>query len=94
MDAPNCYKCKHRGTIPWDAHSECKNPKISECDKILSLFAIMRGQKSGSMKRLNISGNETGISRGWFNWPINYDPAWLLTCDGFEKGGTNEAEKT
>lgn len=24
-----------------------------------------------------------GYDSGWFNWPVNFDPAWLLTCDGF-----------
>lgn len=24
-DKPNCYKCKHRGEIPGDCHSSCRN---------------------------------------------------------------------
>ena len=27
MEKPNCYECKHRGELNWDAHSMCKrNP--------------------------------------------------------------------
>lgn len=29
------------------------------------------------------SGNNTGIRRGWFKWPLNFDPVWLVSCDGF-----------
>lgn len=39
---------------------------------------------SGVIK-LGITANEIGIRRGWFNWPHNFDPVWLLTCTGFEE---------
>jgi hypothetical protein len=44
----------------------------------------MAGQRAGIMKRLNVVGDSHGIKKGWFLWPINFDPTWLLTCDGFE----------
>jgi hypothetical protein len=81
---PNCYECKHRASLVGDAHSECKHPRISEVDRIITGFAILSGQKSQAMKRLNITADPTGIRGGWFWWPLNFDPAWLLTCDGFE----------
>jgi hypothetical protein len=31
----------------------------------------------------HVSGHEHGIRSGWFRWPLNFDPTWLLTCDGF-----------
>lgn len=31
----------------------------------------------------HVIGNEHGIHRGWFMWPVNFDPTWLLACDGF-----------
>lgn len=34
---------------------------------------------------INVTGNEYGISKGWFNWPFNFDPTWLDTCDGWEQ---------
>jgi hypothetical protein len=34
-------------------------------------------------KELNIRANPTGIEKGWFNFPINFDPLWLENCDGF-----------
>jgi hypothetical protein len=55
-----CFKCEHRGTIPGDAHSCCKN------------------------KKAKVQGDEYGRKMGWFVWPWNFDPAWLISCDGFK----------
>jgi hypothetical protein len=32
-----------------------------------------------------VEGHEVGIQGGWFRWPINFDPTWLIKCDGFDK---------
>lgn len=82
---PNCYECKYRGDLVWDAHSECKHPKIEPADRFLSVIMMGRGIRSGALKRLNISYSQHGYENGWFNWPMNFDPVWLDTCDGFEK---------
>ncbi len=58
---PNCHKCKHRGTIPGDAHSRCNNAEAK------------------------VKGHLVGIRGGWFHHPYNFDPTWLLECDGFER---------
>lgn len=31
----------------------------------------------------SVTGNAHGIKRGWFRWPMNFDPIWLESCDGF-----------
>jgi len=64
MAKPNCYECKHRGTVPGDAHSCCRHPGLAE---------------------LKIKGDPHGIRMGWFVWPVNFDPAWLEICNGFEE---------
>ena len=79
-------------TIPGDAHLECKHPKINDSDRVLSGFSMMMGLPTPAAKRLNVSGDVTGIKRGWFMWPINFDPTWLETCDGFEKKGGEQHE--
>ena len=38
---------------------------------------------SCTAKNARIEGNRQGIIRGWFSWPYNYDPVWLITCDSF-----------
>ena len=72
-----CYKCKHRGDVPGDAHSSCKYPgtKTGMFDFFLN---------GDIARKLGIIGNEHGIKSGWFMWPVNFDPVWLENCDGFE----------
>jgi len=38
-----------------------------------------------------VSGNAHGIRSGWFLWPLNFDPVWLESCDGFSN--TEEDKK-
>lgn len=82
---PNCYACKHRRDLLGDAHSKCVHPRISQEDAILSPLLGILGMPSPAQKRLNVSAHQHGIKNGWFAWPINFDPCWLITCDGFEK---------
>ncbi len=37
----------------------------------------------------NVTGNPHGIQSGWFMWPVNYDPTWLVSCDGFSRDATD-----
>jgi len=83
---PNCYNCKWRGTIPGDAHFRCLHPEVKIDDNpIGALMDMLGGKANQAIKKLHITGNPAGIRRGWFHWPANFDPVWLLTCDGFEK---------
>jgi len=41
--------------------------------------------------KAKVTGNAHGIRSGWFKWPLNFDPAWLVSYDGFS---TNEKDKT
>lgn len=61
------------------------------------MILLKGSQNAPAMKRLNVAGDNHGIRSGWFLWPLNFDPTWLLTCDGFEKNGgelneTNQAK--
>ena len=38
-----------------------------------------------------VVGHPHGVNSGWFRWPINYDPTWLISCDGFS---TDEKDRT
>lgn len=35
-------------------------------------------------------GHPHGIKSGWFSWPLNFDPVWLESCNGFS---TSEKDK-
>lgn len=77
-DKPNCYECEYRGRVPGDAHSCCHYPGTDT--GILSMFE----QKNIDLIiKLNIKAHGHGVKRGWFLWPVNFDPTWLINCDGF-----------
>ena len=75
---PNCYECKHRRVIPGDTHSSCHYPGTES-----SLLDAFLPKEVRLATRLNITGHPHSIKNGWFTWPINFDPVWLLSCDGF-----------
>jgi len=31
-----------------------------------------------------VKGNPQAIKYDWFRWPSNFDPVWLMQCNGFE----------
>lgn len=37
------------------------------------------------MKPSVVTADPYGIAEGWFKYPMNFDPTWLETCDGFEQ---------
>jgi hypothetical protein len=81
---PDCYKCKHRGGVTGSVHSSCHHPKV-DSDKFMkdALIALLGGEKYW-MVILGVSAEQHGIDEGWFMWPLNFDPIWLKTCNGYE----------
>lgn len=78
---PKCYMCKYRGTVPGDTHSCCTYPELD-----FDLFTGMFNNKNMEIaKQLNVKADPHGINSGWFMWPVNFDPVWLVSCDGYEK---------
>jgi len=88
----SCHDCKHRGTLPGDAHIQCNHPKAT--------IACLRDAKLGtaetdrgtldvvifpSGESLLVVGELYGYEQGWFHWPMNFDPGWLLGCTGYAK---------
>lgn len=87
---PNCYECKwRRGLLGLgDSCSRCVHPCVRPEPSLKDWPAVMAAATSGAYKesarRLGISADPVGLRGGWFLWPVNFDPAWLLTCTGFE----------
>lgn len=86
----SCYSCKFRGGILGSCHSCCKHPDIKEVSdsplvNVMGMFASVGriAPFQAGAKKLNIKGNPHGIKKGWFIWPVNFDPVWLENCDGF-----------
>lgn len=44
-------------------------------------------------KNAIVVGNQHGINRGWFYWPINFDPVWLQQCNGFSDKPEDKKER-
>ena len=40
-----------------------------------------------------VEGHEHGIVKGWFVWPYNFDPVWVLKCNAFEERIENVEQK-
>ena len=97
---PNCYDCKWRGELDGDCHSCCSHPlvkpsKDDPLNAILSLLAAVgRIDISVEWNPLGVKGGAHGIRKGWFCWPMNFDPVWLESCNGFEPKGGEVREST
>jgi hypothetical protein len=82
-----CYDCEYRGDFPGSAHSSCHHPELGEMsDNAFGVLVDMaRGKFKEAAQKLQIHADPTGIQKGWFLWPANFDPVWLLNCDGFKR---------
>lgn len=87
MPAANCYECAHRGNVPGSAHSSCDVLRARTGKSGGEMLAAMVMMTSGvvDVAGVRVSGNHHGIRSGWFSWPVDYDPAWLTECTGFEE---------
>lgn len=75
---PDCYKCKYRGNVPGDAHSCCTYPGNKT-----GMFDFFEPENRVNLVKLNIRANPHGVKNGWFFYPVNFDPVWLINCGGF-----------
>ena len=68
MSKVDCYKCKWSKPIPGSEHLQCVNPRLSV----------------DSNHILTVKISSYGFKRGWANFPYDFDPIWIESCDGFE----------
>lgn len=40
----------------------------------------------------SVKGDKYGIKSGWFLYPFNFDPVWLIKCDGFKEKNKQKEE--
>lgn len=81
MSTPKCYSCQYRGTVPGDAHSCCNYPGV---DSSFFGFLINIEKNLAIATQINLKAEPHGVRMGWFMWPSNFDPVWLLNCDGYK----------
>lgn len=41
----------------------------------------------------HVTANSHGVRMGWFIWPLNFDPTWLTSCDGFSDNPEDKRER-
>ena len=73
-----CYKCRYRVDLTGYNHICCWYPGVRT-----SVPAILDKENTGIQTALGITADRYGFSKGWFFWPANFDPVWLLSCKGF-----------
>lgn len=66
----NCWDCKHSETNPGDCHLTCRK----------GMNEVFKGASTDTHVKLN----PHGVKMGWAYWPLNFDPVWIESCDGFE----------
>ena len=59
-----------------------QSPKCATCVHRLSIPGD-RHSRCNAGRTAHVTANPTGVRRGWFNWPLNFDPVWLVTCDSW-----------
>ena len=86
MSKPDCYTCEYRGSVPGDCHSRCDHPKVKQdSNSFGALVDMISGKNMGAARELKIQSHPTGLKRGWFMWPANFDPIWLENCEGWKE---------
>jgi len=95
----DCWSCKHRRAIPGSCHIRCAHPLVPAPEPITQVLATLASarrvpfmQDCDALDTLNIQGSPHGIRNGWFNWPLDFDPTWLLNCDGYDRKEANNAQ--
>jgi len=84
-----CYRCEYRGSVPGDAHSKCNHPEMQGRTAVLTLMSA-KPDEGGNVVEFAFSpfvvvASYYGYSSGWFYFPLNFDPVWLVRCDGFKE---------
>jgi len=43
-----------------------------------------------AIRTAKVTASPFGLDHGWFDWPMNFDPTWLVTCDSYDRGSAPE----
>ena len=66
-------------------------PKPPNCYSCRSRRNVAGSYHSACADHLaKVEGDKWGKEHGWFYWPNNYDPIWLVSCDSFKSRETKE----
>ena len=77
--------------VDYLKYSESGNDMRNMCYSCRYRCRIPGDTHSGCMnKNAKVIGDPHGINHGWFFYPFNFDPTWLIYCDGYEEDTTNK----
>lgn len=79
----NCNKCKFHENIPGDAHVSCTILPVQVRGYALIVSTMTAKLDTSTGIKLKLEFEPHGISAGWCNWPLNYDPIWVKSCNQF-----------
>lgn len=74
-----CTSCQHRRALPGTVHIRCGHTGVKE-SRNQELLAVWGYPDLGLMGQAGVTCQVHGLRSGWFGWPWNFDPVWLLTC--------------
>jgi hypothetical protein len=83
-----CYECIHRLDADFSAQSKCNHPSLGGNNRILFCHPLSR-----ALCAITVVTNLHGVSHGWCEWPVDFDPVWIVSCTGFEKRKEASDEK-
>lgn len=78
----SCGNCRFQDNTLSSAHIKCDVLG----DDLASLMAVVHPPtiQVGNAKMRLVQGKQAGMERGWFTWPMEFDPIWLLWCFLYE----------
>lgn len=85
-----CERCAYPRRVAGGCHVSCAHPALEFLTGNPMAQALgMMGRTPGLAEQNGgvVQGHPTGISRGWFCWPFNFDPVWLVRCAFYTEEG-------
>ena len=77
----NCNNCKFHESITGDAHVSCTILPLQARGYAAVLVNAIA--KINTQSGVYITFEPHGVANGWCNWPLNYDPIWVKSCNQF-----------
>ena len=84
------YDCHAERRWPHPGPSRPCKPHVARVRDANCYTCVYRRDVPGDSHVMCVVGNArvvgdpTGIRNGWFVWPFNFDPTWLVSCDKHE----------
>jgi hypothetical protein len=92
----NCHECKFASRVPGSAHFTCYAITDPVAQGLLTVGAIVPtitlGSEDSYVKLPVVKGDIDAGKKGWFFWPMDFDPIWLRWCFLFQQKSYMEEE--